>query len=99
MDIQLYELNGIRRIETNLSQGLTTDPEQSEKIVLQRLQKLNENDRTSMQRAAEGLAKAMHYRIDRYPAIVFDGQAVVYGVTDVQTALAHYLVWRREGKR
>ena len=52
-----------------------------------------------MQMAAHGLAKAMQYGVDRYPAIVFDGQAVVYGVTDVQTAIAHYRAWRREGKR
>jgi len=37
--------------------------------------------------------------VDRYPAIVFDGQAVVYGVTDVETALAHYQKWRQEGAR
>ena len=29
----------------------------------------------------------MQYGIDRYPAVVFDGEAVVYGVTDLTVAL------------
>ena len=36
-----------------------------------------------MQRAAMGLAKAMQYGIDQYPAIVFDGDLAIYGVTDI----------------
>ena len=99
IELQIYELDGIQRVEAKLSQGLTADPEQSKRVVLQRFQQLREEDRAQMQSAAMGLAKAMQYGVDRYPAIVFDGQAVVYGITDVQTALAHYRVWRREGKR
>jgi len=98
-EFHVYELDRIRRAEATLSQGLPADPEQSKRVVLQRFQQLREEDRTRMQRAAMGLAKAMQYGVDRYPAIVFDGQAVVYGVTDVQTAIAHYRTWRREGKR
>jgi len=98
-EFHVYELDGIRRTEAKLSEGLQADPEQSKRVVLQRFQQMREGDRTRMQRAAIGLAKAMQYGVDRYPAIVFDGQAVVYGITDVQTALAHYRTWRREGKR
>ncbi|MEW8145898.1 MAG: TIGR03757 family integrating conjugative element protein [Candidatus Thiodiazotropha endolucinida] len=97
--LYVYELDGIRRTEAILSEGLPTDPEQSKQIVLQQFQQLVQEDRTRMQHTAMGLAKAMQYGVDRYPAIVFDGQAVVYGVTDVQSALAHYRAWRREGKQ
>ena len=48
----------------------------------------------AVQNAAVGLAKAMQYGIDRYPAIVFDGKAVVYGLTDLNSALDHYRTWR-----
>ncbi|PVV16020.1 MAG: integrating conjugative element protein [gamma proteobacterium symbiont of Ctena orbiculata] len=98
-EFHVYELDRIRRTEANLSQGLPVDPEQSKRVVLQRFQQLSEEDRARMQRAAMGLAKAMQYGVDRYPAIVLDGEAVVYGVTDVQTALAYYRAWRQEGKR
>lgn len=96
-ELHVYELDGIQRIEAKLSEGLTADPEQSKRIVLRRFQQLREEDRARMQRAAMGLAKAMQYGIDRYPAIVFDGEVAVYGVTDVGEALHRYQQWR-EGR-
>ena len=38
----------------------------------------------------------MQYGIDRYPAIVFDGQAVVYGLTDIYAAYQLYQRWQAE---
>jgi len=97
IDLQVYNLDGIQRIESQLSQGLTADPKQSKQVVLQRFQQLNEDDRARMQQAAMGLAKAVQYGVDRYPAMVFDGRAVIYGVTDIHQALVRYRQWR-EGR-
>ena len=36
----------------------------------------------------------MQYGVDRYPAIVFNGEAVVYGLTDLSNALDHYRTWQ-----
>jgi len=99
VEIRIYVLNEILRVEAELSADLPANPEQSKRIALQRIQHMGDQAKTKMQMAAQGLAKAMQYGVDRYPAIVFDGQVVVYGVTDVQTALMHYRTWRREGKR
>lgn len=96
-EIHVYELDGIQRIEAKLSDRLTADPEQSKQVVLQRFQQLHEEDRARMQRAAMGLAKAMQYGINRYPAIVFDGDVAIYGVTDISEALHRYQEWR-EGR-
>lgn len=93
-ELQIYELDGIQRIEAKLSKDLSADSEQSKRIVLQRLQKLGAADRAQMQLAAMGLAKAVQYGVNRYPAIVFDGQMVVYGVTDLEAALQYYRAWR-----
>ena len=97
--ITVYEIDGIQSMEKDLSVGMPADPEKSKRIALHRIQHMDDQSKTKMQMAAQGLAKAMQYGVDRYPAIVFEGQAVVYGVTDMQTALAHYRAWRREGKR
>ena len=90
----VYELDGIQRIEARLSKDLSPDPKLSKHIVLQRIQQLDDTNRARMQRTAVGLSKAVQYGIDRYPAIVFDGQAVVYGLTDLKAALQHYRAWR-----
>jgi integrating conjugative element protein (TIGR03757 family) len=53
----------------------------------------------ALQRAASGLLKAAEYGIDRYPAVVFDGHAVVYGVTDLYDAVRHFETWRGRAPR
>ncbi|MET0063038.1 MAG: TIGR03757 family integrating conjugative element protein [Candidatus Thiodiazotropha endolucinida] len=99
LDVTIYEIDGIESIERDLSIHMPANPAKSKRIALDRIQHMDDQSTTKMRMAALGLAKAMQYGVDRYPAIVFDGQAVVYGVTDVQSALAYYRVWRREGKR
>ncbi len=94
MELQVYELDGIQRIEAKLSKGLAADPKQAKRVVLQRIQQLDEQATASIQNAAVGLAKSMQYGVDRYPAIVFDGKVVVYGLADLNTALDHYLAWK-----
>ena len=39
------------------------------------------------------LTAARRYGIDRYPAIVFDARAVIYGETDLRQALRRYARW------
>jgi len=98
IDLHIFELDGIQQSEAQLSNNLPADPKQSKQIALQRIQQLDERATAAIQHAAVGLAKATQYGIDRYPAIVFNGQVVVYGVTDLTVALGHYRTWR-EGAR
>lgn len=98
IDVQIYELDGIQRFEAKLSKDLTVDHARSKQVVLQRIQQLTKVDSAIIQHATIGLAKAMQYGIDRYPAIIFDGKAVVYGVTDIGDAFRRYQQWR-EGQR
>ena len=96
--IVVYKINAIQSIERDLSANLPAEPQQSKQIVLYRVQGLGEQTRSTMQAAAMGLAKAMQYGIDRYTAIVFDRQAVIYGVTDLKAALAYHQAWRSGAK-
>lgn len=93
-DLQVYALGHIQRIEVELSKDLTNKPDPSKRLALQRIQGMDERTRAQIQRSAIGLARAMQYGLDRYPAIVFDNQAVVYGFTDLNVALMYYQAWR-----
>lgn len=99
LDITIYKIDGIASIEHDLSVDMPAEPTKSKQIALHRIQHLGDQTRTKMKLAAQGLVKAMQYGVNRYPAIVFDGQAVVYGVADMQAALAHYQAWRLGDKR
>ncbi len=94
--ITTYAVDGLERFESGLSEGLPGDPEAAKAEALRRIQRLDDARMAPAKNAAVGLAKAVQYGVDRYPAIVFDGQAVVYGVTDLVEALGRYAAWQRE---
>ena len=90
-----YAIDGIHQLESNLSQGLPADPAVAKSLALKRIEHLGENAMGRLQQSATGLAKALQYGIDRYPAIVFDGVVVIYGITDIHTALRYYHQWQK----
>jgi len=97
--ITIYAVDGLERFESGLSEGLPTDPDAAKAEALRRIQHLDEVRMVRAKNAAFGLAKAVQYGVDRYPAIMFDGRAVVYGVTDLVQALDRYEAWQREQTR
>jgi integrating conjugative element protein (TIGR03757 family) len=94
LEIIRYEVNGIQSVERDLSLNLPVEPQQSKQIALYRIHTLDEKTRSRMQASATGLAKAMQYGVERYPAVVFNSEAVVYGVADLTLAREQYRVWQ-----
>ncbi len=94
-----YDLDGIYQLQQTLSQGLPNDPVQAKQLVLQRLQSMDAALSHRLENAGNGLVQALHYGIDRTPAIVFDHQAVIYGVTELDDAKEQYSQWREQGSR
>lgn len=95
----IYAVDGLERFESGLSEGLPADPNTAKAEALRRFQHLDDTSMAPAKNAAFGLAKAVQYGVDRYPAIVFEGRAVVYGVTDLVEALNRYEAWQREQTR
>jgi len=91
----VYEIDGIQRFQAFLSQDLPGDPEAAKQTALKRVGQLDAGQKESIRRAALGLAKASQYGLDRYPAVVLEGRAVVYGVTSLADALDHYRQWQK----
>jgi len=97
-ELQIYRLDGIQQVEGDLSGDLPNDPEKARRLALQHIQQLDEQATASIQNAAVGLAKAMQYSVDRYPAIVFDGKVVIYGLTDMSAAADRYQRWQEKNR-
>ncbi|HHI71492.1 MAG TPA: DUF1525 domain-containing protein [Rhodobacteraceae bacterium] len=84
---RIYRVDGLRELERVIGE-LPGDPATARRLALARLAAV---DQQALSDAAEGLVKAaLHYRLDRYPAIVFDGRYVIYGVTDLALARRIY---------
>lgn len=90
LGVMVYQLDGLEHFETYLSQQLPRETTAAETEALRRLQHIDFLRLEAAKNAARGLTLATEYGIDRVPAVVFDGRAVVYGVTDVEIAIAHY---------
>lgn len=97
--VTTYAIDGLERFESGLSEGLPQDRAAAKAEALRRVQQLDDTRIAPAKNAAIGLAKAVQYGVDRYPAIVFDERAVVYGVTDLVEALDRYEAWQREQAR
>ena len=95
----VYVMDRINQLQQALSEDLPRDPENAKRLALQRFQRTDAQLSGELENAAKGLVQAMQYGIDRYPAIVFEGEAVVYGVTDVKVATQIYQRWQVEEAR
>ena len=94
--IELYPVDAVARIEAALSAGLPNDPTQAEARALRRLEALDDATRERLQAGAAGLALARRHGLDRFPAVVIDEHAIVYGLMDLRQVVALY---RRRGAR
>jgi integrating conjugative element protein (TIGR03757 family) len=97
--IELYEIDDVTRLEVELSDGLAADPETARRLVQERIGRIDRPRLDVARRSAAGLRNAAEYGVDRYPAVVFDGDAVVYGITEIGEALRHYRQWKGRGPR
>ena len=97
--VTVYAVDGLEQFESTLSQNLPADVDAAKVEALRRIGELDDARMAPAKDAAIGLAKAMQYGVDRYPAIVVNGIAVVYGVTDLVDAAARYETWRRGQSR
>jgi integrating conjugative element protein (TIGR03757 family) len=97
--VQIVEIDDLQRFEAALSNGLPGNSDLARAEALRRIGKLNDTQMASVQVAANGLAMAHRYGVDRIPAIVIDGSAVIYGVTDLVDAIQRYDAWRAAPSR
>lgn len=93
-EVRVFVLDGIQQLETKLSHSLPANRAMAQRVVLNRLQRLDREWQKSVKASAEALMRAQELGVQRYPAIVFNERWVVYGLTDLDAAIVHYHGWR-----
>jgi len=93
LTVTLYDLSAPKHIEQELSAGLSTNPEAAAKVASRFIQANQETLAQRLMMAYQSHTKAMDYGLTHYPALVFNGQAIIYGVIDVLDGLNHYQTW------
>jgi integrating conjugative element protein (TIGR03757 family) len=85
-----YDLDAPAALEAELGADLPDDPERAAAMATRRLQRGGAALIERVRQAWQGVVQAKRYGLDRIPAIVFDRNAAVYGVTDAEEALGVY---------
>ena len=90
----VYVVDAMRQHTARLSAGLPRNPADAQQVARARLQALTAQDKEVLHAASTALVRAAEYRLAKAPAIVFDGRAVLYGITDIEQARAIYRSWK-----
>jgi integrating conjugative element protein (TIGR03757 family) len=86
----VYQLDGLLQLEAELSQGLPGDEAQATVIARERLRKMSGRLQERAINTSTGLTLVARYKLDRLPAVVINGQSVIYGVPDLNKAIELY---------
>jgi|SRR5471030_282241 len=94
-DIPVVYLDAPERLQVDIFGTLSPDPAQAEQqaqnVIASAVFKERQQQLASVY---QGLTKAWSLGLDKYPAVVFDDQFVVYGTTDVDAALGQFGTWK-----
>jgi len=94
-DIPVVYLDAPERLQVDIFGTLSPAPAQAEleaqNVIASPVFKERQQQLAS---AYQGLTKAWSLGLDKYPAVVFDDQFVVYGTTDVDAALQLMGTWK-----
>ncbi|PHS00162.1 MAG: TIGR03757 family integrating conjugative element protein [Blastopirellula sp.] len=92
--IDIYSLDAVANVESSMSVLLPPDEDQAMVVMQQRIQQLGKARlEADLVKAYKALTTAMAYDLDRYPAMIFDGEVVIYGLTDISVATKVYQDW------
>ena len=84
----IYRLDALKNVEAAINQRLPKTEAAARAYFQANQAEIKKQITPHVLSAANGIALARHYKIDRLPAIVVDGANVIYGVPDVPQALA-----------
>lgn len=92
--LTVYYLDGLARLNATVSHQLPPNPAKAKAMAAARLGALSSDQQAQLQATATGLLAARQYKLERYPAIVINGEAVTYGLADPTEAVGLYKAWR-----
>ncbi len=92
--VLVYNLDLPGLIEAELSTRLPQDREAAAQLASAELPGAWRKNAETLTHAYQGLLKARQYSLQKLPAVVFDGQAVIYGIIDLSQALSDYRRWQ-----
>ena len=92
----IYRLDAMPSVENAINQVMPKTEAEAKAYFAANQAEIKRRYGPAVINGANGLALARHYKLNRIPAMVVDGQSVVYGYTDVDQVIA--MVQKHRGK-
>lgn len=96
--IKVYRVDGLALIEAALNKGVPSNEAQAQAYFAAQQDEIKKRYAAQAANAANGITRALYYKVDRIPAVVINQRTVVYGVTNVEQAVALYQDARERGR-
>lgn len=93
VNVTIYDLAAPQTIAKTLSVGLPADPEAARLLAAKSIDANQASLTNELKVAYQGQAKALEYDLSHYPALVFNGTAVIYGLADIGAGLKRFYAW------
>lgn len=84
----IYRLDALKNVEAAINQNIPKTEAAARAYFAAHQAEIKRQITPAVINGANGIALARHYKLNRIPAIVVDGASVIYGVTDVDQAIA-----------
>lgn len=95
IELGIHDMDAVDRFESGVNQLLPGDESKARQVLEEYI---NRTGRDAFEqeaiRAYQGIMAVVRYELEKYPAIVFDGESVIYGVMDLDEALNRYDAWK-----
>lgn len=92
----IYRLDALKNVEAAINQSIPKTEAAARAYFAANQAEIKKRITPSVLNGANGIALARHYKLERIPAIVVDGASVIYGVTNVDQAIA--MVQKHRGR-
>ena len=93
----IYRLDALKTVEAAINRNIPKTEAAARAYFAANQAEIKRQITPAVLNGANGIAMARHYKLDRIPAIVVDGVSVIYGVTNVDQAIA--MVQKHRGSR
>lgn len=89
--LKVYRLDAMAQIGLQITQQLPAGEEQAKLYMQQHEAQIRAKYKSQIVNAANGMSLAIHYKLDRVPAVVINRSSIIYGVSDVNQAIQLFL--------
>lgn len=96
--VNVYRVDAMHNVEQTLNQQLPQTEEEATAWMQAHQEQIRQQYEPAIKNTAQGMTLAYYYKLQQLPAVVVNRRTVVYGITDIEQAVAMAQAHEDEGE-